>query len=363
MVARLGRRMPGRLARVAGIAITILMVWGLWSGVIVTGFFTLANRVSAPRDAATDPGVTRPTAPTRSDSPDSLVAWDTLGRKGRSFVATGPTVQDLNRYSGGGGIAPVRAYAGLRSADSPQARADLVLADQQAVQAESRVVFETIHTHWASLPEANRPRLYLYGMSLGSLGLEAVLTSVNIINEPIDGALLVGPPFVDALHDRLVKTRNPDTPPWLPVHGTGRTIRFMARGTEVRGLDAPDQPWGPTRIVYLQNSSDPVVYFDPEIAFEHPDWLEAGQRGPDLSEDLMWTPVITMWQLLLDLPMAATMPDGYGHNYMIADNIRAWAAITRPHDWSPTDTRDLSDHLKRNQPPSSPSDSPVPTPS
>ncbi len=407
-VARLGRRLPARLARVAATVIVVVVVWGLWSGVLVTGFFALANRVSAPRDAATEAGVVRPTALTRSGSRASLVAWDTLGRKGRTFVATGPSRDDLDRFAGGGAVEPIRVYAGLQSADTTQARADLVLAelqrtgafqrdvmvvatttgtgfldphgvdtieylhngntaivgvqysylpswisllaDQDAVRSESRVVFDTIHAHWSQLPETTRPRLYLYGMSLGTLGAEAVLTSPNIINEPIDGALLVGPPFLDALHDQLVETRTPATPPWLPVHDTGRTVRFMARGTGVAG-PAPSQPWGPTRIVYLQNSSDPVVWFDPDIAIEHPDWLAEGQRGPDLSDDFIWTPVVTMWQVLLDLPTAGTVPDGFGHNYAVADNTRAWAAITRPAGWTGTDTQALADHLAMRNPP------------
>lgn len=103
----------------------IVVVWGLWSGVLVTGFFALANRVSAPRDAATEAGVVRPTAPTRSGSPASFVAWDTLCRKGRTFVATGPSRVDLDRLAGGGAVEPIRVYAGLQSADTTQARADL----------------------------------------------------------------------------------------------------------------------------------------------------------------------------------------------------------------------------------------------
>lgn len=403
MSTRLGRRLPARQARVAATFVALLVAWGLWNGVIVTGFFALANQVSAPRDAATDVGVVPPVSPTRSGSPDSLVAWDSLGRKGRSFVATGPTLDDLERFSGGGSREPIRVYAGLRSADTTEARADLVLAelrrtdaftrsvlvvasttgtgfldphgvdpieylhngdtaivgvqysylpswisllaDQDAVRSESLAVFDTIHDHWASVPEATRPRLYLYGMSLGSLGAEAVLTSPNILNEPVDGALLVGPPFVDGLHDRLIETRNPGTPPWLPVHDTGRTVRFMARGTEIDTPSPSGEPWGPTRVVYLQNSSDPVVWFDPDIAIDKPDWLLDSERGPDLSDHFAWTPVVTMWEVFIDLPAAASVPDGYGHNYTVADNTRAWAAITGPDGWTEADTQRLADQL------------------
>lgn len=324
-------------------------------------------------------------------------------------MATGPTRDDLDRFSGGGASEPIRVYAGLRSADTPQARAELVLAelqrtgafrrsvlvlatttgtgfldphgvdtieylhngdtaiagvqysylpswisllaDQDAVRTESSAVFDVIHDHWASLSESSRPRLYLYGMSLGTLGAEAVLTSPNILNEPVDGGLLVGPPFVDGLHDRLVETRNSGTPPWLPVHDTGRTVRFMARGDDLTTPTPASEPWGPTRIVYLQNSSDPVVWFDPDIAVDRPDWVSDGQRGPDLSDDFVWTPVVTMWQVLIDLAAAGTVPDGYGHNYTIADHARAWAAVSGPDDWTSVDTAALAEVLDANPPP------------
>ena len=83
-----------------------------------------------------------------------------------------------------------------------------MLADQQEVKDTSRVVFETIHDYWSTLPDDDRPEIYLYGLSLGSFGVEAILESINIVNEPIDGALLAGPPFVNDLHGRLVATRD-----------------------------------------------------------------------------------------------------------------------------------------------------------
>lgn len=80
-------------------------------------------------DTATTPCIEAPIAEERSGGPDSTVAWDQLGRQGRSFVATGPTVEQINAFSGGGAQTPIRAYVGLKSADSVQARADLLLAE------------------------------------------------------------------------------------------------------------------------------------------------------------------------------------------------------------------------------------------
>ena len=399
-VAFVGRRLPARLARVVATILIAVLAWGLWSGVLVSGFFAGANRVFAPQDQATDPGVEPPTSPLRSGSADSLVAWDSLGRQGRNFVALGPTVEQLADFHGGGTKEPIRVYAGLLSGETVQQRADLVLAelqrtgafnrevlviatttgtgfldedgvdplewlhngdtaiagvqysylpswisllaDQDIVREVSRTVFDTVHSHWSTLPPDSRPEIYLYGLSLGSDGVEAVLESIQVLNEPIDGALLVGPPFVSDLHARLTANRDPGSPAWLPVVDRGRTVRFSTRGMDPEGPDAPSSTWGDTRVLYLQYASDPVVFFSPDLAWQEPDWLEPGQRGPEVSEDVVWAPVVTMWQVLLDGLAAGFVPEGYGHLYSREDNARAWAAVTRPDDgWTDQDMQRL----------------------
>ena len=49
-----------------------------------------------------------------------------------------------------------------------------LLADQDAVKLTSRTVFDTVHDYWSTLPADDRPALYLYGLSLGSFGVECV---------------------------------------------------------------------------------------------------------------------------------------------------------------------------------------------
>jgi uncharacterized membrane protein len=389
----LARKLPRRLAWVIGVTALVLLFWTLLTGVLVNGFFAGANAMFSVRDDATDPGVSQPVAAERSGSPDSLVAWDTLGRMGRRFTGWGPTVEQLNAFHGGGAKLPVRAYVGLQSADTLQERADLLLAelrrsgafdrevlvvatttgtgfldangiepleyafngdtaiagvqysylpswisllaDQEAVRETSRVVFDTVHEYWATLPADDRPALYLYGLSLGSHGVESILSSPNILNEPIAGALMSGPPFVNPLHDEVTDTRQPGTPPWQPIYREGSTIRFTA---EQYGLDKGSAPWGPTRLVYLQHNSDPVVFFDQRLAFEEPDWLLEGQRGPDISPNMAWVPLVTMWQVALDLPGAGAVPEGFGHLYTARANLDAWLGITQAEGWTPQRT-------------------------
>jgi uncharacterized membrane protein len=391
----LGRRMPARLSVVLGSLALLVVMWTLYSGVLVNGFFAGANAIFSPRDSTITAEMHQPTAPERSGSPDSYSPWGLLGRQGRFFVGGGPTVAELDRANGGGATMPIRVYVGLQTAETVQDRADLLLeelqrtgafdrkvlvvatttgtgfldqngtdplefvwngdtaiagvqysylpswisllADQAAVQETSRAVFDTVHQYWSTLPAESRPQLYLYGLSLGSFGVESILQSVNIINEPIDGALMVGPPFVNDLHSRLTDRRDPGTTAWLPTYEDGRTVRFT---TEQDNLGTGSEEWGPTRLVYLQHASDPIVFFSPDLAFREPDWLQ-GRRGPDVSPNMGWFPLVTMWQVLLDLPGAGSIPMGYGHLYSAQANLDAWVAVTRPPGWTQAKTADL----------------------
>jgi uncharacterized membrane protein len=385
----LGRRLPPRLSIVLGTGLVVALFWGLWTGVIVNGFFAGANAIFAPQDTTGSHSSSYPAAPERSGSAASLAAWKDLGYYGRSFVRGGPTVAQLEAVNGPGAKQPIRVYAGLQSADTVQGRADLVLAelkrtgaferkvlvvatttgmgfldsrgtdpleylwngdtaiagvqysylpswisvlaDQEAVVDTSRTVFETVRQYWATLPEGERPELYLYGLSLGSMGVESVLSSVNLVNEPVDGALMVGPPFVNQMHDRLEADRDPGSPASLPVYEAGRTVRFTNGQTS---LEPVAGAWGPTRVAYLQHASDPVVFFSSDLAFTRPGWLDDGQRGPDVSPTMGWVPMVTMWQVLLDMPGAGNVPTGYGHMYSAHANLLAWAAVTDPPNWS-----------------------------
>ncbi|MFB3099534.1 MAG: alpha/beta hydrolase [Acidimicrobiia bacterium] len=401
LIARwLNRIMPQRVARlVGGLALFIVLAL-LINDVLLTGFFSVANSAFSVRDTATVEGMTQPQTSERSGSPQSLIAWESLGRQGRSFVASGPTVEELNAFQGGGAMQPIRIYAGLKSADTLQQRADLVLedlkragaferdllvvatttgtgflvpeamntleyvhngntaivgvqysylpswisllADQEVTRETSRVVFDTIHDYWSTLAPDSRPDIYLFGLSLGSLGVESILTSVNIINEPINGALLTGPPFVNDMWDEITDDRDGGSPAWLPIYQDGRTVRFTSLDN---ALDVPRGEWDDTKIVYLQHASDPVSFFSPDLAFSEPDWLKEGQRGPDVSAQMAWFPLVTMWQVALDLPAAGNVPAGHGHLYTSSEYLNAWLGVTQPEGWTASDTDALRDHL------------------
>ena len=394
------RFLPRRLAvATVGILLTALL-WWVASGAFVNAFFTFSNWTFSGQDLQTNPNASRPVDPAKSGSPASAVQWDQLGRQGRSFVSTGPTAADIDEAGPGGALEPIRAYVGLRSAETLQERADLLLeelvrtdafdrevmvvatttgtgyldahgmdsleylfngdtaiagaqysylpswisllADQAEVEETSRVIFRTIHDHWAELPESTRPRLYLYGLSLGTTGVEAVLSSVDILNEPIDGALMTGAPFLNEMHYEITQARDEGSTAALPVFNEGRTVRFADESGIAPGNTAP---WGTTRLLYLQHGSDPVVWFNQHLAFESPAWLRDGERAPDVSDEMAWYPLVTMWQVLLDMPAAGSVPEGFGHLYTPTANLWAWAAVTDA-ERSEADLTSLATHLE-----------------
>ena len=95
-----------------------------------------------------------------------------------------------------------------------------------------------------------------------------------------------------------------------------------------------DAEWGSFRLAYLQYASDAVTFFAPSALWRRPAWMEA-PRGPDVSPDLRWIPVVTFLQLGIDIMMAVLPPLGHGHSYAFADYLDAWAELTEAPGWTP----------------------------
>ncbi len=401
---RINKRLPHRLSLVLGAIVVFLLLNFIYSGILGRSFFVVTNRIFSAADVRIDPKLVKPTSALKSGSSQSLVSWESLGRQGRKFVATGSSATDINELSGGGAKEPIRAYAGLSSAQTLDDRADLLLkelirtgaferhsllivsttgtgwidpksvepfeyinngdtavagvqysylpswisllADQQNAKDTSRVVFSKIYSHWSQLPANSRPNLYLYGLSLGSYGAETVLNSVELVNEPISGALLAGPPFVNDFQNSLENARDVGSPAWQPIINNGTTVRFT--GNE-NALTKPTGKWGDTKIIYLQHATDPVVWFSPDLLLSKPDWLKAGQRGPGITKDFRWVPIVTMWQMAADVAAGGSVPDGFGHNYSVLSNLDAWVALTNPPDWSQTKADAYKEYFSKAQ--------------
>jgi uncharacterized membrane protein len=394
LVHLLGRILPSRVARPLGVLVVTALVIFLLNGVLFQGLVEAANSAFSVKDGGTEEGAVQPTAPERSGSPASLVSWESLGLQGRNFVGTGPTPDELTAFSGRPAQEPVRAYVGLKSADDVQARAQLAarelqraggfdrsvlvvvtttgtgwvdpaasdsleyefdgdtamvamqysylpswlsfLVDQAKARDAGRALFDAVYGVWANLPAGERPRLYVFGESLGTFGGEAAFSGLADITNRTDGVLWAGPPNFNELWRGIVADRDAGSPEWRPVYQDGRTVRFA---DEASDLAAPSGPWPTPRLVYLQNASDPIVWWSPRLILQHPDWLR-GERGPDVSPGMVWLPFVTFWQVTADLVFAVNVPDGHGHRYE-ADYANGWAEVTQPPGWTASDTERL----------------------
>ncbi|KJZ30437.1 hypothetical protein TW83_14435 [Paracoccus sp. S4493] len=400
--ARIAQVLPRRQARVLGVLLTILVTYQVFSGVLVRNVVSSIDQSAQALDDLIPAEQIAPDQPWQTGSAESLVAWQDLGREGRNFVATTPDPQAIARVTGQPARQPLRVYVGLNAADTLTARADLAVRElervggfdrstlvvamptgtgwmdpaaieplehlnhgdvatvalqysylqswisllvqpEQAAEA-GRALFGAVHRRWQQLPEETRPRLYLYGLSLGAHSSQQSLRLHEMLDQPIDGALWVGPPFVSQLWQTLTAERDPGSPAWLPHLTTGEVVRF----TDGRQSVHDGGPWGEVRIVFLQYGSDPIVFFRSDSAIRPPEWL-ASPRAPEVSPDLRWYPIITQLQLAFDMAIALEVPIGHGHVYAHVDHIDPWLAITDPPGWTPERLQALRDHFQARQ--------------
>jgi uncharacterized membrane protein len=103
-------------------------------------------------------------------------------------------------------------------------------------------------------------------------------------------------------------------------------------------------PWGPLRVVYLQYASDAITFFSYADLYRRPAWMNA-PRGPDVSPELQWYPLVTMLQLAVDMAFAMSTPMGYGHVFAPEHYVDAWVAVADIQSWSPDALAKLKHYL------------------
>ncbi|WP_018334633.1 alpha/beta hydrolase [Actinomycetospora chiangmaiensis] len=387
--------LPRRIAAAVAVVLLAVVLAAFANQVVLRGTLAVVDQAFSGVNDESYPGFDRPTSPTRSGSPGSLVPWETLGKEGRRFVAAGLPAATLARAAGRPAVDPVRAYVGLESAPDAQARADLAVAELDREGAFARpviAVITTTGTGWVDDPVSNslealyggdsaivatqysylpswlsflfdgpraeeagrllidavharieaipaglpRPRMLVFGESLGSQGSEAAFSSLADVRANTDGALWVGPPNSNRLWSQIVSRRDPGSPEVLPTYSDGLVVRFAAGAGAAAVSHTPSTPWITPHVLYLQHPSDPVVWWSPRLLWERPDWL-VEPRGYDVLGAMSWYPVITFWQVTIDLVNAVDVPPGHGHVYQ-DEVLRGWAAIGAPQGWTDADT-------------------------
>ena len=391
---RLDRFAPPRVSAVIVVSLLIVLTIALLNGVVVKFAMQTMNNTFATVNNEMDPDTPAPRTPLRSGGPQSLVSWESLGHQGRIFVRAGPSVGQLSAFNGTPATEPIRAYAGLDSADGITATAELAaqelqragglrraviavgtttgtgwineaeadaleyiyngnsavvsmqysflpswlsfLVDKENARHAGQALFEAVDRLVRRLPETQRPKLVVFGESLGSFGGEAPFLSLNNVLARTDGALFSGPTFKNTIWTDLTATRDRGSPEWLPIYDHGHYARFVARPQD---LNRPDPQWNTPRVVYLQHASDPIAWWHPGLLFSEPGWLRE-KRGYDVLPETTWIPVVTFLQVSADMAVAQDVPAGHGHDY-VGDVADGWAAVLQPPGWTPAKTAKL----------------------
>ena len=68
------------------------------------------------------------------------------------------------------------------------------LIDRPKALEAGRELFNTVYDYWKSLPADHRPKLVVFGESLGAFGGNAAFTDIDDLLARTDGALFTGPP-------------------------------------------------------------------------------------------------------------------------------------------------------------------------
>ena len=295
LIGRLFRWLSRQLARVAPprvsfvVAVVVLLSLGIavLNGVIVRGTMSLLNKSFAKVNDELDANLPAPTTSLRSGGPGSLVSWASLGHQGRIFVHGGATKEQLTEFNKTPAMEPIRAYAGVNSANGIRATAELAaaeleregglkrkiigvatttgtgwinaaetdsieymyngdtaivsmqysylpswlsfLVDKENARQAGEALFEAVDAKVRALPEGQRPKIVVYGESLGSFGGEAPFQRPNNIIARTDGALFSGPTFNNSIRDYITDNRDKGSPEWLPIFDNGANVRFAAR--------------------------------------------------------------------------------------------------------------------------------------
>ncbi|MBD0862661.1 alpha/beta-hydrolase family protein [Gordonia sp. zg691] len=401
LVRQLNRVAPPRISAFGAAVVAIVVTVLVLNGVVANYGMSALNSSFAAVNDETTADSRPPTSTLRSGGPGSFVTWDSLGRQGRIFVSAGPTVDELTAFNGTPAMEPIRSYVGLGSGKDLRANANLAadelvrvgglkrkvvavasttgtgwinqatvdsieymyngdtatvsmqysylpswlsfLVDKERARQAGQALFEAVSKRARNLPEAERPKIVVFGESLGSFAAESAFGTIPALSARTDGALFIGPTFNNSLWVDTTSSRDAGTPEWLPTYDAGRQVRFAADASD---LDAPETDWQYGRAVYLQHASDPISWWSPRLILREPDWL-AEKPGRDVLDAVRWIPFVTFLQVSADMAVSTGVPDGHGHFYLAAIPA-AWAKILHPPGWTDAKTEKLIPLLQRD---------------
>ncbi len=383
---------PNRVTRL-GIAVLLVILGNLLVGGALGYVIVSYNSINADSSGQepTNLGI-------NSGSDASFAPWETLGREGRFFVGNTLDPEKIESVTNEPTQTPVRLYVGLQQGDTPAARTEVAVAeldrvdawsreylvlfgvtgtgwidpnainslevltggdlttvavqyssapswigfvaDQQTTIDQNRSMIDGIVTAWREKPEGTRPKLVLFGQSLGAMGTQGAWeksATPESVTQDFSSIAWIGPPAASTLWSTWQADRT-GGPAWEPIIGNGEITRILISTNDPDG----DELKAPPTIVFAAHANDPVVYWAPSLLLKKPAWLDQ-PLGPGVMPQMHWIPIITFLQVGMDL-IAGGEPPEVGHNYS-ANMAQAVALSISPKGWSVEKTTALNASL------------------
>lgn len=372
---------------------------GAWYGIgkALADTFVRGLRVY---DRVVDAGFDRaPSTPLRSSGEGSPIPFARLGREGRRFVLNSPYSDEISSVMGQPAAKePIRVFVGYSAARTDEDRVALAVAELErtgafdrsvllvgcpagngyvntlpvevldyltlgdcaavAVQygrlpsfltlqrvtrggAVQRALLEGIATALADRPPERRPRIVVYGESLGAWAGQDTFLHQGVAGMDelgVDRALWAGTPYYSGWRKEVLVDRTVEVP-------AGSVVE-VDRPDPV--LAMTDAERAALRAVVLGHGNDPVRYICFGMFVRRPEWL-TGSRPWGVPPTMGWLPGITGIQVIVDAINATRPVPGVfratGHEYTadLPELTVAAYGLERP---APDRWSGLIEHLK-----------------
>lgn len=319
-----------------------------------------------------EPGYSHPPAtPLVSGSATSISPFADLGQQGRRFVTDVLTPDYINETMGiDDADHPIRVFVGYNSEPMyPTGRAEMALdemertgafdrdyillmsptgtgwVDQTTIESaelfargniasvciqygrfpsflsvqkvalgrsQFRLLLWGVRQRLAALPTEDRPKVLVFGESLGAWTSSDVVMFNGIKgfdHYGIDRAFWVGLPWLAKWSGSgMIRGASDLVPPG--------TVGVFDRHEQLAELSEEERKQ--LRAVILSHDNDPIAVMGPDLMIREPDWLK-GERGRGVPPSMSWSPLVTFVQVAVDAANAMVTVPGhfgsFGHDY------------------------------------------------
>jgi len=364
---RVGQVLPGRarLWRPLGHAGAL----GIMGAGLLTGARRVIRRVESAAAALEPPYDRPPASPLVSGGPGSHVDFRTLGRQGRRTVGTVLRPEWIETVMGEPATAPIRLYVGVDSVPDDGGcvrlaldeleragafdrglllliaptgtgyvnhvaveaaeylsrgdiasltiqyakRPSVLSLDRRAVGSRRlRLLIDAVHARLRERPVARRPRVVLFGESLGAWTSQDVFLGQGtdgLLERGIGGALWIGTPFRSKWKQQV-------------LHGGGGHVDRELVGVfdhfgQVEELSRVERKR--LRYFLVTHHDDPVAHWGLDLLVQSPPWLDAANRPPRIPPTQRWVTPLTFVETFVDMKNASAVVPGVlearGHDY------------------------------------------------